>query len=191
MWEYNYPVPSDDELYHYGVLGMRWGVRKAYRKMGRNADLEQYAVKKDAKAAKFRVKAERVHQKKDMADANKLSLKSAKQHKKAVKYARKADRTDDPDKADKLNYKSAKAASKSADLKRLGDEFSKTAPYGDKALGYLDKQNKHAADAAAARRKIAKNQLYINRMTRKISDLSPEDREAGKEWIDEYLKRVS
>ena len=50
MWSYN-QTPSSDELYHYGVLGMKWGKRKYYNKNGSLNDkgIKKYAIKGYAK----------------------------------------------------------------------------------------------------------------------------------------------
>ena len=44
MWEYN-QISNSDELYHYGVLGMKWGVKRA-RKNGASYVYKSHGQKK-------------------------------------------------------------------------------------------------------------------------------------------------
>ena len=48
MWTYN-QTPNSDELYHYGVPGMKWGVRKRY--LNSNGSLNARGIKKYARKA--------------------------------------------------------------------------------------------------------------------------------------------
>lgn len=79
MWEYNYN--NSDELFHYGVKGMRWGVRKSRPTSGGNKKSKKKSLfskmsdkKKKAEKAKEKPKEETQEPEKkksvkDMSDA--------------------------------------------------------------------------------------------------------------------------
>lgn len=83
---------NENELTHYGVLGMKWGVRKdpqrAYKKsMKKLGSLDKKAQKKSYKSAKLQMKADKAEYK---------SLKAwtyrgqGKKHRKSLKLKRKS-----------------------------------------------------------------------------------------------------
>lgn len=86
-----------DELYHHGIKGMRWGVRRTPEELGR-AGMAKVAKKLRRREAKI----------------NRTQKKSAKFNLKAAKYNNKALRTRSERKAMKFDRKSSKYDLKSA-----------------------------------------------------------------------------
>lgn len=67
-----------NELYHYGVVGMKWGVHRAQKKAAASVRLGKKALAYDAKAAKLNKKSEKIHAEMDLERSNKAAAKSAK-----------------------------------------------------------------------------------------------------------------
>ena len=159
------PLLADDETYleHYGVKGMKWGVRKAVRKVRKNERLQQKAKKYDTKADMD----EHLHPKRRFGDSNgKLGAdildygqqrKAIKMREKANAIERKNNRTRDGETIVKANARRAKA----------NVEASKLRYKSAKIEADLKVISKYRVKAAQTRLFIAKNEQYIEKMRRK------------------------
>ena len=159
------PLLADDETYleHYGVKGMKWGVRKAVRKVRKNERLRQKAKKYDTKADMD----EHLHPKRRFGDSNgKLGddildygqqRNAIKMREKANAIERKNNRTRDGETIVKANARRAKA----------NVEASKLRYKSAKIEADLKVISKYRVKAAKARMFIAQNEEYIENMRRK------------------------
>lgn len=168
-------IIHNGELYHYGVLGMKWGVRRATHKSKVNEKLRKKAAVYDKRSANLTKKSEKKHASNDLERSNRAAIKSAKYDAKAAKLNKKALKTDSEFERLKLQKKSENLKYKAAKHKAKADRLSKTTGYGAEAMKYLIKSDAVAIKAAKARKKIAANEAYISMMNRKVSSISDSD----------------
>ena len=178
------PLLADDETYleHYGVKGMKWGVRKAVRKVRKNERLRQKAQKYDTKADMD----EHLHPKRKFGNSNgKLGddildygqqRNAIKMREKANAIERKNNRTRDGETIVKANARRAKA----------NVEASKLRYKSAKIEADLKVISKYRVKAAKARMFIAQNDQFIENMRRKSWEFKMrENRVLGEQFLKE------
>lgn len=210
----------DEDLEHYGVLGMKWGVRKdpdrAYRKsvdklkkLDTNADkakikaaksdlksakkYEKKSAKYENKAAKLQVKSSKIGRK-----DSKLEMKARKLRMKAPKSWTKSGYVKKIRKAEKLEYKSSKKEYKSSKYQLKADKASRKA-----AKSALKAANLRAGTAGKTLKSLKyddKAKKWANKMNEVFHDIPIKSFDAsdiaigqsyGVTFINEYMKNKS
>lgn len=169
---------DEDYLSHYGVLGMKWGVRKKTESSSGGSGLRSVEEKKKIGEA---VNAEAF--KKERAKAEKAAEKERKKHESELKKAAKAAAA-----AAKKAASAAKRGAKAASQKHAENKAARAKAAAERARKKLENQKLREARKAEAERK--KKQKEAERAEKKrIADEKKAAKEAEKKRKEEEKKR--
>lgn len=181
MWEYN--QTNGYELYHYGVKGMRWGVRRrvkrAYYTEQRNAKLEAKAKLQDRQSTRYAYKS---------AAANNRMFSSARKGARLANRASnlriKLSKTTDADKALKLKSKINKYQFNADAATARGNAETRQKGYTKRASALASKSDAAKTKASKMRMKMTNNEVFKAKMENKVQKMTPEK----KAQVDKYIQ---
>lgn len=164
MWEFNHTdnmyvgrYDSDEELRHYGVLGMKWGVRRASR------NLSKANSSGDKERGRKAIASLSKHRDKITKKLSKLDERGVKLEKKRYKAATKGDL-----KAAKLEAKAAKLQ-----VKSMKAWSAKKAFKLDRKSKIMNmKASQLRAKSAGVKAKIEKNEKLKNTFNKSLKDVN-------------------
>lgn len=150
--------------------------------------LEKKAAKYDIKSAKLSKKSEKRHATYDLGRSNRKAVKAVKYEVKSAKAQKKALNSDSESERLRYEKKAAKLSYKSAKNRIDGNRLSKSKGYGRISMHYSVRSDKVAKKAAKTRMKIANNKFYVDKMKRKVSEITPEDLAGAYAFVEKLNK---